>query len=367
MNKASNPLNILYVMATVGETSCAYNELSRPLSAQHNITLCSYFKATVAPVPGIGLFEGDGTMRGFFRALKAALDAKEYDIIHGHMAANGVLFLLANMLHRRTRRATVFTVHNCYQNYKFRNKLLLLPVFLFYRRVVCCSRAALESFPRLYKLLAGGRLGSVQNGVNMERIDLNLQGKLQNAEHGRFTVLSVGRLIPIKNTLSLLHAFRQSALPMSRLVYVGDGYLRERLQSEISETGLEDQVQLTGLIPRDKVFDALAQADLFVSTSYGEGLPIAVLEAMACRCPVILSDIQPHREIAAGTDFIPLVAADDTEGFAREISRFQSLPGDERKAIGEKCRHWVEERFSLVAMHRGYLDVYRELAVQAAE
>jgi glycosyltransferase involved in cell wall biosynthesis len=124
---------------------------------------------------------------------------------------------------------------------------------------------------------------------------------------------------------------------------------------------MNNQVKLPGLIPRNDVYEALANADLFVSTSYGEGLPIAALEAMACRCPVILSDIQPHRELAGGADFIPLVPADDSEGFAREISRFHSLSKEERKAIGEKCRAWAENRFSLTAMHKNYFALYEQL------
>lgn len=366
MNKPDKALNILYVVATVGETSCAYNEFSRPLSRQHNITLCSYFKATVAPEPGIGLFEGDGSVGGFFRALKAALDDKEYDIIHGHMAGNGVLFLLANVLHRKSRRSTVFTVHNCYQNYKLRNRLLLLPVFMFFRRVVCCSQAALESFPAVYKWLAGGRVSAIQNGVNMERIGRVLGDAAQASDDNRFTVLSVGRLIKIKNPLTVLNAFRQAAIQPSRLVFIGDGDLKESLQAKIREWNLEQQVELTGLIPRNDVYMALAQGDVFVSTSYGEGLPIAALEAMACRCPVVLSDIQPHREIVTGTDFIPLLDADDAEGFAREIGRLQTMSAEERTAVGEQCRAWVEEHFSLTAMHKRYIDLYERLISSAS-
>jgi glycosyltransferase involved in cell wall biosynthesis len=90
-------------------------------------------------------------------------------------------------------------------------------------------------------------------------------------------------------------------------------------------------------------------------------MPMAVLEAMACRCPVILSDIPAHREIADGADFIPLVEADDVVGLAREVARFNGMSGAARAELGERCRSLVEQRFSLAAMQGRYEDLYLEV------
>jgi Glycosyltransferase len=369
MSNSNSPLAILRLVTTVGETSSPYNQFSLALSGEHKTTLCSYFKATVSPPPDIALFEGDGSLKGFYRAMKAALNDKDYDIIHGHMAVTGFLFLLANLLYGKSLNSTVFTVHNCYLNHKFRNRLLLIPIFAFFQRVVCCGQASLESFPAFYKWLGGDRLGSIQNGVDMKRIDMNLKNQHPHPDSNRFTplsvgftVLSIGRLIKIKNPLTVLKAFQQSAILESHLAFIGDGNLSQSLTMNIGELDMDKQVELKGLIPRNKVYEALAQADVFISTSYGEGLPIAALEAMACRCPVILSDIQPHRELAGGADFIPLIPPDDIDGFAREISRLHNLPTEERKAIGEKCRAWAEDHFSLTKMHGNYLALYEQLA-----
>ena len=97
------------------------------------------------------MFAGDGTLRGYFRTLRAALGEKQYDVIHAHSPHTGVLLLLGLIWWRSYRRLqpkTVYTVHDSFQNYKLRNKLLLVPVLVLFRRVVFCSHASYQSFPR---------------------------------------------------------------------------------------------------------------------------------------------------------------------------------------------------------------------------
>jgi len=309
------------------------------------------------------VFEGDGSLTGFFRTLKAALEAKDYDVIHAHSPHVGLLFLAATLFgSRKFASSAVITVHDSYPNYKLRNRLMFVPVFASFRRVICCSHASFKSFPVFYKWLAHGRLGVVQNGLDIARVD-RIAAKTQQRplEKSDFTVVAISRLVEIKNPCAVLTAFQQSMDPISRLVYIGDGPLRHALIAKSREAHLENNIDFTGLIPREKVFEHLFGANLFISVSRGEGLPVAVLEAMTCRCPVLLSDIPPHREIAEGVDFIPLIQPDDEMGFAREIKRFREMPTAERAAIGQKCRKLVEERFSLDAMHAGYDGIYAQI------
>jgi glycosyltransferase involved in cell wall biosynthesis len=109
----------------------------------------------------------------------------------------------------------------------------------------------------------------------------------------------------------------------------------------------------------------VADADVYVSTSRGEGLPVAVLEAMACRVPVILSDIPEHREIVGDVDVVPLVAPDDVAGFAAAIERFRQMPPAERDEVTDRCRTLVAGRFSVQAMNRAYEQVYRDVVRQS--
>jgi glycosyltransferase involved in cell wall biosynthesis len=362
LHKLGRPLSILNVVLSIGETSGPYNEHCLALADSRDITLCSLFKSDLTPPRQITFFQGNSSVLGFFPTLKAALTAKEYDIIHLHSPHVGLLFLVANLfLLGRFMPRAVYTVQNSYQNYKFRNKLLLLPIFAFFRRVACCSHASSESFPVFYRWLAGDRLCTVQNGPDLDRIDRIIDSNPEKPQTEHFTVASVGRLISIKNPLTVLSAFQQGGDQASRLVFIGEGDWRDSLMRETQARDLGAQVELTGLIPRERVFAHLLNADVCVSASRGEGLPFAVLEAMACRCPVILSDIEPHREIAAGADFIPLIHPDDVNGFAWEIQRLREMPAAQRAAIGEQCRKLVEDRFSLAAMHRQYEAIYAQL------
>jgi len=355
-------LRVLRILLTIDETSAPYSQFSLALSDRQNIAMCTYFRPEIAVPETIKLFAGDGTLPGFFRALRAAFDEGEYDVVHTHTPHVGLILLIASILiNGRIRRLAIHTVHNSYLSYKLRNRLMMMPVFFLFRRIVFCSSSSLESFPSLFKWLTGDRACVIQNGVDIDRVDSVIGNNPHRFHKEIFRIVSVGRLVAIKKPLSVLRAFHDSGDQASELVFIGDGNLRELLIVESKKLGLEQQIKTTGLVEREAVYKYLAEADLFVSASTGEGLPVAVLEAMACRCPVLLSDIPPHREIASGADFIPLISRDDIAGFAQKISAFRQMSPSERAEIGEKCRKLVEERFSLAALHRKYEQIYLQV------
>lgn len=360
--KTNQKLRILHIILALTPTNGQYNEHCLPLMHERDITICTYFKSEIIPPEQIALFDGGSTIPSFFRALRAALKAKEYDIIHVHTPHAGILLLITLFLsgwYRKLKPSTVHTVQNSYQNFKLRNKLLFIPSFAMFQRMVFCSDASYKSFPGYMKWLASNRMHVVQNAVDLDRIDRQLRG-VQTIHNNHFGIVTVG-LIEMKNPFTVLTAFRQEYNETSELIYLGEGYLRSSLTQEIKNSGLERAVKLTGMISRDRVFEHFVAADLFISASWGEGLPVAVLEAMACSRPVLLSNIPPHQEIADGVDFIPLIKPDDVEGFAREIKRFREMSVSERAAIGQKCRDLVENRFSLPIMHSDYAKVYAEI------
>lgn len=109
-------------------------------------------------------------------------------------------------------------------------------------------------------------------------------------------IMAVGRLAPQKGYIDLLTAMqflKNDKLPV-RLAIAGIGELQDCLLSKIEELGLQDVVTLLG--SRNDVPQLLAASDIFVNSSHWEGLPIAVLEAMAYGLPVVATGVGdlPH-------------------------------------------------------------------------
>jgi glycosyltransferase involved in cell wall biosynthesis len=235
----------------------------------------------------------------------------------------------------------------------------MLPVYSSFGRIVHCGSSVAGSLPRLMGWLGGKKLECIPNGVDLNRVDQVLGRMAGPARGNQFEICYVGKLEDIKNPETALEAFAEVADGSSRFTILGDGPLRERLIERTRNLSVSGEVVFQGVVPREDVYRFLARSDVLISTSRGEGLPVAVLEAMACRCPVVLSDIAPHREIAAGSDWIPLIPVDDFQGFAREIQRFRRMSQEQRDEIGSHCRQLVESRFPLKAMHDKYQLIYQ--------
>ncbi|MFN8564856.1 MAG: glycosyltransferase [Anaerolineae bacterium] len=160
------------------------------------------------------------------------------DIVHIHTLHLGVMFLLAVLLGWTPRRHAVYTVHNSFQNFKLRNRLLMIPCFAFLARIVCCGKASYESMPPFYRwLLAGRRMETIANGVNLELLDATI-AEVPLVEKSAFTIVWIGRLVLIKNTTTMLQAFARVATSTDRLVVIGQGGMKESLQAEAEALGI---------------------------------------------------------------------------------------------------------------------------------
>ncbi len=139
------------------------------------------------------------------------------------------------------------------------------------------------------------------------------------------------------------------------LVIAGpDHGIKDKVEGWLRDEGVLDRATFTGMLLGDDKLAVLRDADLFVLPSYSENFGIAVVEAMACRLPVIISDrVNIWREVeAAGA-----VAPPDADAFSARILEFLDDPA-RRQAAGERGRRIVESAFNWDRSAERLVDLY---------
>lgn len=303
----------------------------------------------------------------FPRRLRTLVRHEGIDIVHTHGYKEDVLAALSgltvplvatNHLWKRTTRAL--------RLYSRLDGLVLRS----FDRIVAVSE------PILADLRAAGiaehKLAHIPNGIDTERFRPPTQDAARCARESlgfgpdELVVGMLGSLTPEKG-----HAFALQALavlasdcPQLRLCIVGDGPLREELAVETMRLGLAGRVLLAGR--RSDVPQVLAGFDLFLLPSLNEGLPMALLEAMATGLPTVASEVgDVGRAVENGVSgrLIPPGSAQAVVLALRELAADPAL----RRRLGARARERVEEHFSSLAMTGAYCRLYdRQLEAGAA-
>lgn len=233
-----------------------------------------------------------------------------------------------------------------------------------YRAMLSCVDRQIAVSDTVYRSLADqgfDRLTLVQNGI-AERTGAPLFADARRAigvaEDDRL-IITVARLSPQKGHSVLLAALPAilSRQPKARIILVGRGPERDAIEEQVRSAGLDHAVRLLG--QRDDVPDLLASADLFVLPSHFEGLPLALLEAMACGLPAVATAIGGSIE-ALGSDYPYLVPPDNAEALADAV--LEAL-GDLARArtIAASAHARFRERFTAARMAATTAYVYQTL------
>jgi glycosyltransferase involved in cell wall biosynthesis len=185
--------------------------------------------------------------------------------------------------------------------------------------------------------------------------------------NGKKLVLFLGRLHQKKGLELLIHAFARVAdrCPDAHLVLAGNGDRRymETVTQMVNECGVASRSTITGWLEDDDKLAALADADLFVLPSLGENFGIAVVEAMACGLPVVISDKvgiwQDVAESEAG-----IIVHCDSDEIASAIER---LVGDSklRTRLGRNGKNLAGAQFTMDRMAERMEIEYQALFVNA--
>ncbi len=205
------------------------------------------------------------------------------------------------------------------------------------------------------------RLHVIDNGVDTERFRPNPNARRAIREalavpESVSLLGTVGRLNAVKNQALLLRAAAPLLGEACRLVLVGDGPERANLEATAARLGITDRVVFAGA--RADVAEVLAALDVMALSSDTEGLPLVLLEAMACGLPVVSTDVGGIR--AALGEAGRLCDRGDEEALRGALRALRDDP-TERTRLGLLGRERVVRHHSLRAMHEAYLALYRSL------
>jgi glycosyltransferase involved in cell wall biosynthesis len=173
-------------------------------------------------------------------------------------------------------------------------------------------------------------------------------------------LINVGRLHPTKGQHHLIPMMSLilRRWPRAKLLVAGSGGARRSLEAAIAAAGLGDSIKLLGL--RSDVRELLALSAVFVFPSTEEGLPIAVLEAMAAAKPVVAVRVAPLTEMVEDQNSGLLVSPNDPAALAAAVEQMLGSP-ESAARMGQRGREIVAERFSINSTIDSMARLYREV------
>lgn len=297
-----------------------------------------------------------GNLRAY-RQLKAILAANEYELIHCHTPLGGVLGRLAARAARKRGTKVVYTAHG----FHFCKGAPLLNWLVYYpieRLLAYWTDVLITINEEDYRLALGHRFraGAIEHvpgvGVDAARFEpvteerkRELRRRFNYAEDD-FLLFGAAEFNRNKNQEALIRALGRigGAASRLRLLLAGDGPLLPELKRLSEELGVRERVDFLG--ERRDIDRLLPMCDAAVAASFREGLPVNILEAMACGLPVVASANRGHRELIRDDENGWLVDATDSEGFARRLLALYREPLTRRR-MGAAGRSRIEYRYAL--------------------
>lgn len=225
-------------------------------------------------------------------------------------------------------------------------------------RRIAVPVAVSESIGRSIAEVHGLHVRVIQNGINTDEFT-------PASESGRaalrtslglpadaFVYVTAAPLITRKDPLTIIEAFLRLKEPHAYLVVLGDGPLRGECENRAKNAAI--------LIPgfQENVRDWLHASDAYISASYAEGLPMAVLEAFACGLPAVLSDIGPHREAAGSSIAARLFRTSDIDSCTAAMHTIMTSDSEQ---IRFAARDRVVGEYSAARMSTRYQELYSQL------
>jgi glycosyltransferase involved in cell wall biosynthesis len=201
------------------------------------------------------------------------------------------------------------------------------------------------------------RITPLRNGVDLERfVPMDRQATRDALGFDGFTLLSVGQLVPHKGHDLIIKAL--TLVKDAKLVVVGQGPDKARLEALARELGVANRVRLAGPVPQTELRNYYSAADLMVLASEREGWANVLLESMACGTPVVATSVCGTPEVVAAPEAGRLMAERTPDSLAGAVKLLRSHSPD------RAATRRYAERFDWGHTTQGQIDLFRNILME---
>lgn len=263
-----------------------------------------------------------------YKELKRIINSEHYDIIHCNTPMGGIVTRLAARKIRKEGTKVYYTAHgfHFYKGASKKNWLVFYPIEKLFSRMTdtlititkedynLASKKFHCNVERIHGVgVDGERYHSVSEDEKKE-----LKKQLGFSEMQKI-ILCVGELLPNKNQQMIIRAMKDivKEYPDIKLLLAGNGPEKTNLENLINSLGLDENVKMLGYVTNLQEYQKMA--DVAVSCSKREGLPLNIVEAMLSETPVVASMNRGHIELITDGETGFLVDADDYEALILKV------------------------------------------------
>lgn len=283
-----------------------------------------------------------------FRLIKVLKEDK-IDILHCHRHKPSFYGAIAGIFAKTP--VVLSHVHGLSRTRNLVRRVVNFILFKRFNRIIGCARSVQDDVLRDNRFLSAEKVSVLENSVDCQRfIDVSItkaQAKqMLGLSSDVFVFGTIGRLAPTKGLTYLIEAFSKvkEKIPSAHLVMFGDGACRTELEELSSKLSCGDSIHFLG--HRDNIEQLIKGMDVFVLSSIAEGMPRAILEAMAAGIPCIATEAGGIPEIINTPDVGLLVPAMDENALKDAMITLANAPTQKLKDLIEKARERVLTNFN---------------------
>ncbi len=225
--------------------------------------------------------------------------------------------------------------------------------------IVCLTEEFKDQIKKkLGWLFRGKKVTVISNGIN-----LDVYKPREKVPAGKIIIGMQSRLVRIKDHMTLLRAFallKEGKGPSEfdlGLRIAGDGDFKEELVNYTARLGLKDDVEFTGMIPEKELVVFLQSLDIYVHASLGETMSTAIMQAMACRLPIIASDVNGINNMITNNITGILVPVQDDQALAKAIQEC-IVNASLRNLVAQNAFDHALTKFSNQKMMESYKNIF---------